>query len=166
MSETATPRKFSVEGEQGLEDDERTGTSPRWTGDRGDGEGDPTAVYGGVQTEDRPGGRRVQDAGRGRGVVAARGVVLLASHDVARGAGARGTGRGAEEAGARAAGRRSARQEARRAKAGDQPVEEARRTGRGAGRTAKTSGGGAGNRAGHRKPLMATATHIRAAPGD
>jgi len=29
MSETATPRKFSVEGEQGLEDDERTGTSPR-----------------------------------------------------------------------------------------------------------------------------------------
>src|SRR5439155_8885207 len=51
MSETATPRKFSVEGEQGLEDDERTGTSPRWTGDRGDGEGDPTAVYGGVQTE-------------------------------------------------------------------------------------------------------------------
>src|SRR6266550_5520691 len=99
MSETATPRKFSVEGEQGLEDDERTGTSPRWTGDRGDGEGDPTAVYGGVQTEDRPGGRRVQDAGRGRGVVAARGVVLLASHDVARGAGARGTGRGAEEAG-------------------------------------------------------------------
>src|SRR5437870_4963341 len=59
MSETATPRKFSVEGEQGLEDDERTGTSPRWTGDRGDGEGDPTAVYGGVQTEDRPGGRRV-----------------------------------------------------------------------------------------------------------
>src|SRR5207302_699584 len=37
MSETATPRKFSVEGEQGLEDDERTGTSPRWTGDRGDG---------------------------------------------------------------------------------------------------------------------------------
>src|SRR5947208_6468664 len=129
MSETATPRKFSVEGEQGLEDDERTGTSPRWTGDRGDGEGDPTAVYGGVQTEDRPGGRRVQDAGRGRGVVAARGVVLLASHDVARGAGARGTGRGAEEAGARAAGRRSARQEARRARAGDQPVEEARRTG-------------------------------------
>src|SRR5437016_2310298 len=129
MSETATPRKFSVEGEQGLEDDERTGTSPRWTGDRGDGEGDPTAVYGGVQTEDRPGGRRVQDAGRGRGVVAARGVVLLASHDVARGAGARGTGRGAEEAGARAAGHRSARQEARRARAGDQPVEEARRTG-------------------------------------
>src|SRR2546427_5162807 len=129
MSETATPRKFSVEGEQGLEDDERTGTSPRWTGDRGDGEGDPTAVYGGVQTEDRPGGRRVQDAGRGRGVVAARGVVLLASHDVARGAGARGTGRGAEKAGARAAGRRSARQEARRARAGDQPVEEARRTG-------------------------------------
>src|SRR5439155_18833558 len=50
MSETATPRKFSVEGEQGLEDDERTGTSPRWTGDRGDGEGDQTAVYGGVQT--------------------------------------------------------------------------------------------------------------------
>src|SRR2546429_8578761 len=147
MSETATPRKFSVEGEQGLEDDERTGTSPRWTGDRGDGEGDPTAVYGGVQTEDRPGGRRVQDAGRGRGVVAARGVVLLASHDVARGAGARGTGRGAEEAGARAAGRRSARQRARPARAGGQPGGEERRTGRGAGRTAKTRSGGAGEAA-------------------
>src|SRR3989442_9306355 len=126
MSETATPRKFSDEGEQGLEDDERTGTSPRWTGDRGDGEGDPTAVYGGVQTEDRPGGRRVQDAGRGRGVVAARGVVLLASHDVARGAGARGTGRGAEEAGARAAGAPSARPKTRPAKAGGPPAGEAR----------------------------------------
>src|SRR5256885_8424383 len=119
MSETATPRKFSVEGEQGLEDDERTGTSPRWTGDRGDGEGDPTAVYGGVQTEDRPGGRRVQDAGRGRGVVAARGVVLLPSHDVARGAGARGTGPGAEEARGRAAGDPDPRHKTRRARGGD-----------------------------------------------
>src|SRR2546429_9351443 len=97
MSETATPRKFSVEGEQGLEDDERTGTSPRWTGDRGDGEGDPTAAYGGAQTEDRPGGRRVQDAGRGRGGVAARGVGLLASHDFGPRPGAAGTGRAAEE---------------------------------------------------------------------
>src|SRR5436309_4062087 len=129
MSETATPRKFSVEGEQGLEDDERTGTSPRWTGDRGDGEGDPTAVYGGVQTEDRPGGRRVQDAGRGRGVVAARGVVLVPPDDVARGAGAGRAGWGAEEARARAAGRRSAGQAAGRASTGDQSVAEARRAG-------------------------------------
>src|SRR5713226_8550453 len=54
MRETATPWKFSVEGEQGLEDDERTGTSPRWTGDRGDGEGDTAAVHARVQAEDRP----------------------------------------------------------------------------------------------------------------
>src|SRR5712691_2700064 len=113
MSETVTPWKFRVEGEAGLESDERTGAGSGGAGDRGRGEGDPTAVHGGVQAEDRPGGRRVQDAGRGRGVAAARGVVLLTPHDVARGAGARGTGRGAEEAGARAAGRRSARQEAR-----------------------------------------------------
>src|SRR5437899_12457533 len=92
MSETATPRKFSVEGEQGSEDDERTGRSPRWTGDRGDGEGDPTAVYDGVPTEDRPGGRRVPAAGRGRGVVTASWVVLLASHDLARGPVRRVTG--------------------------------------------------------------------------
>src|SRR5437879_13155708 len=91
MSETATPRKFSVEGEQGLEDDERTGTSPRWTGDRGDGEGDPTAVYGGVQTEDRPGGRRVQDAGRGRGGVVRRRGVSVTSPVGVRGGGAGGT---------------------------------------------------------------------------
>src|SRR3989442_14563917 len=59
MSETATPWKFSVEGEQGLEDDERTGTSPRWTGDRGGGEGDTAAVHARVQAEDRAGGGRL-----------------------------------------------------------------------------------------------------------
>src|SRR2546428_10944493 len=155
MSETATPRKFSVEGEQGLEDDERTGTSPRWTGDRGDGQGDPTEVYGGGQTEDRPGGRRVQDAGRGRGVVAARGVVLLASHDVARGAGARGTGRGAEEAGARAAGRRSPPQEARRGRTGGQPVAETGPTVGGAGPTSKKRCGAAGSAALPRRTRIA-----------
>jgi hypothetical protein len=59
MSETATSWKFSVEGEQGLEDDERTGTGPWWTGDRGDAEGNAAAVHGRVQAEDRPGGGRL-----------------------------------------------------------------------------------------------------------
>src|SRR5881296_598000 len=70
MSETATPWEFSVEGESGSESDERIGAGPR-VSDRGGGEGDAAAVHGGVQTEDRPGGRRLQDAGRGRGVAAA-----------------------------------------------------------------------------------------------
>src|SRR5438445_9534438 len=110
MSETVTPWEFRVEGEAGSESDERIGAGPRWVGDRGGGEGDAATVHGGVQTEDRPGGRRLQDAGRGRGVAAAGGAVLLAPEDVARGAGAGGTGRGLEEARARAASRRSARQ--------------------------------------------------------
>src|SRR5436190_6794513 len=59
MSETVTPWKFSVEGEAGLESDERMGAGPRWVGDRGGGEGDAAAVHGGVQAEDRPGGRRL-----------------------------------------------------------------------------------------------------------
>src|SRR5207249_2636349 len=59
MSETVTPWKFSVEGEAGLESDERMGAGPRWVGDRGGGEGDAAAVHGGVQAEDRQGGRRL-----------------------------------------------------------------------------------------------------------
>jgi transposase len=55
MDETVTPWKFSVEGESGLECDERIGAGRCWAGDRGRGEGDPAAVHGGVQTEDRPG---------------------------------------------------------------------------------------------------------------
>src|SRR2546426_9152347 len=70
MSETATPWEFSVEGESGSESDERIGAGPR-ASDRGGGKGDAAAVHGGVQTEDRPGGRRLQDAGRDRGVAAA-----------------------------------------------------------------------------------------------
>src|SRR5438552_3083942 len=89
MGETVTPWKFSVEGESGSESDERIGAGPRWAGDRGGGKSDAAAVLGRVQTEDRPGGRRLQDAGRGRGVAAAGGAVLLAPDDVARGAGAR-----------------------------------------------------------------------------
>src|SRR2546428_12003501 len=49
MSETVTPGKFSVEGEAGLESDERIGAGPRWVGDRGGGEGEPAAGHGGVQ---------------------------------------------------------------------------------------------------------------------
>src|SRR6266446_7315618 len=128
MGETVTPWEFSVEGESGSESDERIGAGPRWARDRGGGEGDAAAVHGGVQAEDRPGGRRLQDAGRGRGAAATGGVVLLPSDDVARGAGAGGAGRGAEEARPRATGGRSPRQEARRASAGDQPVAAARRT--------------------------------------
>src|SRR5439155_23912672 len=60
-----TPWKFSVEGETGLESDERIGAGPRWADDRGGGEGDAAAVHGGLQAEDHPGGRRLQDAGRG-----------------------------------------------------------------------------------------------------
>src|SRR6266511_2338272 len=124
-----TPWEFSVEGESGSESDERIGAGPRWASDRGGGEGDAAAVHGGVQTEERPGGRWLQDAGHGWGLAAAGGAVLLAPDDLARGAGARGTGRGAKEAWARASGRGSARQEARRARARAQPVEEARRAG-------------------------------------
>src|SRR5207245_1159354 len=66
-----TPWEFRVEGEAGSESDERIGAGPRWAGDRGGGEGDAAAVHGGVQAGDRPGGRRLQDAGRDRGVAAA-----------------------------------------------------------------------------------------------
>src|SRR5437879_8137269 len=79
MGETVTPWKFSVEGESGLESDERTGAGPWGVGDRGGGKGDAAAVHGGIQAEDRAGGRRVQDAGHRRGVAAAGGVVLLPS---------------------------------------------------------------------------------------
>src|SRR5438445_13844139 len=96
MSETVTPGKFRVEGEAGSESDERIGAGPRWARDRGGGEGDAAAVHGGVQTEDRPGGRRLQEAGRGRGVAAACGTVLPAPDDVARGARVEATGRGTE----------------------------------------------------------------------
>src|SRR3989442_13890919 len=81
MSETVTPWKFSVEGEAGLESDERIGAGPRWAGDRGGGEGDAAAVPGGGQAEDRPGGRRLQDAGRGRGGAAAGGAGLRGPDD-------------------------------------------------------------------------------------
>src|SRR6266852_3248344 len=52
MDETLTPWKFSVEGETGLERDERIGACGCWAGDRGRGEGDPAAVQDGVQAED------------------------------------------------------------------------------------------------------------------
>src|SRR2546422_9202766 len=106
MSETVTPWKFSVEGEAGLESDERIGAGPRWVGNRGGGEGDAAAVHGGVQAEDRPGGRRLQDAGRGWGVAAAGGGGLPAPGDRAGGAGAGGEGPGARGSRAPAGGRR------------------------------------------------------------
>src|SRR2546426_473896 len=127
MGETVTPWKFSVEGESGSESDERIGAGPRWAGDRGGGKSDAAAVLGRVQTEDRPGGRRLQDAGRGRGVAAAGGAVLLAPDDVARGAGAGGTGRGPQEARAQAASLRSARQADRPPGAREHALAEARR---------------------------------------
>src|SRR6266545_4538969 len=104
MDETVTPLKFSVEGEA-------------------------AAVHKGVQAEDRARSRWVQDAGRDRRVVTARGAVFLAPDDVARSARARRAGRRTEEAWASAAGCRSARQEARRTRTGTEPVEEARRAG-------------------------------------
>ena len=63
MSETVTPWKFSVEGEQGSEVDERRRAGSRGAGDRGRGEGDAAAVHRRVQAEDRPRGRRMQDPG-------------------------------------------------------------------------------------------------------
>src|SRR5207249_5172766 len=59
MSETVTPWKFRVEGEAGSESDERIGARLGWPGDRSGGEGDAATVHGGVQAEDRPGGRRL-----------------------------------------------------------------------------------------------------------
>src|SRR2546428_722082 len=96
MSETVTPWKFSVEGEAGLESDERIGAGPRWVGNRGGGEGDAAAVHGGVQAEDRPGGRRLQDAGRGWGVAAAGGGAILGPRDYGRRGGGLRQGRGGE----------------------------------------------------------------------
>src|SRR5712692_5325946 len=87
VRETVTPWKFNVEGESGSESDERIGAGPGWSGDRGRGQGDPTAVHGGVQAEDRSGGRRLQDARRGRSVAPSGGPVFLAPHDVAWGTG-------------------------------------------------------------------------------
>src|SRR5438132_13257852 len=59
MDETVAPWEFSVEGEAGLESDERSGAARGWPSDRGRGEGDAATVHGGVQAEDRPGGRWV-----------------------------------------------------------------------------------------------------------
>src|SRR5437867_10216298 len=59
MSETVTPRKFSVEGEQGSEADEHGGAGPRGTRDRSNGEGDAAAVHPRLQAEDCPGSRRM-----------------------------------------------------------------------------------------------------------
>src|SRR5436309_1538053 len=39
--------------------DERMGARLGWRGDRSGGEGDAATVHGGVQAEDRPGGRRL-----------------------------------------------------------------------------------------------------------
>src|SRR5712691_13510192 len=88
MDETVTPLQFSVEGESGSESDERIGAGPHGASNRSGGEGDTAAVHRGIQAGDRARGRRVQDVGRGRGVAAARGAVLLASDDLARRAGA------------------------------------------------------------------------------
>jgi len=44
MSETVTPEKFSVEGEQGSEADERSREGPGRAGDRGRGEAGAAAV--------------------------------------------------------------------------------------------------------------------------
>ena len=41
----ATPGKFSVQGEQGSEDDEHNGDGARWAGDRGLGNGAAAAVH-------------------------------------------------------------------------------------------------------------------------
>src|SRR5262249_55077336 len=100
MSETATPRKFSVEGERGSEVDERTRANPEWAGDRGGSEGNTAAVHGGLQGKDRPRGRRLEDARGHRRTAAPRRPVLVAPDDVAGGARARGTDRtDREEAG-------------------------------------------------------------------
>ena len=44
MSDTATPWKFNVEREQGLEADEHRGAGPQGDGDRGRGEGNAAAL--------------------------------------------------------------------------------------------------------------------------
>src|SRR2546422_64253 len=59
MSETATPWKFSVEGEQGSEADERSREEPGRAGDRGRGEAGAAAVHPRVQAQGRTGGGRL-----------------------------------------------------------------------------------------------------------
>jgi len=73
-----TTPEFNVEGESGSEADEHDGAGPQRGGNRSDGEGDAAPVHHGLQAEDRPGSRRLSNAGRGRGVVAAGG--LYSSH--------------------------------------------------------------------------------------
>src|SRR5436309_114085 len=46
MSETPTPRKFSVEGETGFEDVDQPGGRADGSGDRGGGEGGAAALHG------------------------------------------------------------------------------------------------------------------------
>ena len=59
MSETGTSLKFSVEGEQGLEVDERDREGAGGSRGGGRGEGNATAVHGGVQAQDPARGGRL-----------------------------------------------------------------------------------------------------------
>src|SRR5207245_8915205 len=54
MRETVTPEALNVEGEQGWETDEQHRESPGVLAGGGRGEGEPAAVHGRVQAEDRP----------------------------------------------------------------------------------------------------------------
>src|SRR4030095_750919 len=72
----------SCSGEQGSRPRELT-QGAGWAGDRD--EGDAPAVHDGVQVEDCPGGRRLCEAGRGRGVAPAREAILLPPDDLTRG---------------------------------------------------------------------------------
>src|SRR5437879_1267422 len=81
MPETATPRKFSVEGEPGTGDDDRGIAEDGSLGESG-----ASAVHVGVQAQDPARGRRVQTAGGAGRATPTGGAVLVAPVVVARGA--------------------------------------------------------------------------------
>src|SRR2546428_2902532 len=130
---------------------------PSGGGDGGRGEGAAAALHGGVQAADRPRGGPLHEGGGARRAAAARGVVLLAPHDLARGAGSgRARGARAETGGSEGHAARSAGQEDRGAGARDRAVEAARRAGRGAGGAPKKSCRALGDPAREREVMLDT----------
>jgi protein-S-isoprenylcysteine O-methyltransferase Ste14 len=85
MRETATPWKFSVEGETGIEDVHEPGGSRDDGGDRGGGEGAAAAIHGRGEATGLAGGRPLHEARRARRAAAARGAVHLPPLGVACG---------------------------------------------------------------------------------
>jgi CheY-like chemotaxis protein len=90
MNETLPPKEFRVEGEEGVGDEflEWSGSRGDCARGRGDGQGHPATVFGGVQAEGSAGSGGMHPARGDRRPAPAGGVVLLALDDLAGAAGA------------------------------------------------------------------------------